>query len=244
MFDELAPYYDAYLTDKDYRRESRRLEAIARRYGRSRGRTWLDVGCGTGRHLVHLQQHYAVAGIDLSPAMLRIARRRLPRVPLEVGDVRTFRLGRRFDVVSCLFGVLGHIKSERDLRQAFARIAAHLAPGGVALVEPWVNPAHYRAGMIHLMARDEPAAKLVRLSYSTRRGMLLVVRSHYLVATRGRPVLHYEDVNVGRMVAPGRLLQMMEAAGLRARFLTRGLIPGRGLLVGLKSPAVAAESPR
>ena len=98
--------------------------------------------------------------------------------------------------------------------------------------------------MIHLMSRDEPAAKLVRLSYSTRRGMLLVVRSHYLVATRGRPVLHYEDVNVGRMVAPSRLLQMMEAAGLRARFLTRGLIPGRGLLVGLKPPAVAAESPR
>ena len=130
MFDELAPYYDAFLADKDYRRESRRLEAIARRYGRSRGRTWLDVGCGTGRHLVYLQHHRAVAGIDLSPAMLRIARRRLPRVPLEVGDVRTFRLGRRFDVVSCLFGVLGHIESERDLRRAFARIAAHLAPGG------------------------------------------------------------------------------------------------------------------
>ena len=236
MFHELAPYYDAYLADKDYRGESRRLEGLARRWGKSGGRTWLDVGCGTGRHLEFLRRRHSVAGIDPSPAMLRIARRRLPGIPLRLGDARTFRLGRTFDVVSCLFGVLGHIDSEQDLRRVFRRISVHLATGGVAIVEPWVRPTHYRPDMIHLMAHDDPSTKLVRLSYSTRRGPHLIVRSHYLVAARGRPVHHYEEVNVGLMVAPGKLLSMMEDAGLRAHFLSRGLIPGRGLLIGVKPP--------
>jgi len=234
MFHELAPYYDTYLADKDYRGECRYLESIARRHGRSAGRSWLDVGCGTGRHLVYLRKNHSIMGIDPSPEMLRIAHRRLPGTRLEVGDVRTFRLRPKFDVVSCLFGVFGHLENERDVRRALARISAHLVPGGVAIVEPWVDPAHYRAGMIHLMAHDGPTTKAIRLSYSTRRGNLLVVRSHYLVAVRGRPVHHYEEVNTGLMVAPRHLAEMAESVGLRARYLRKGLATGRGLLVGVK----------
>jgi len=236
MFHELAPYYDTYLDDKDYRGESRRLESIARRYGRTVGRSWLDVGCGTGRHLEYLRQSYSVAGIDLSPEMLRLARRRLPGATLELADARTFRLGRTFAVISCVFGLLGHIDRERDVRRVFERISAHLTPGGVVIVEPWVDPAHYRPGFIHLMAHDDPTTKAVRLSYSTRRGRRLVVRSHYLLVSRGRPLRHLEEVNVGLMFPPDHLVRMMVDVGLRARFLSRGLNPGRGLLVGTKPP--------
>lgn len=237
MFRELAPYYDTYLFAKDYRGECRRLESIARRYGRTGGRSWLDVGCGTGRHLAYLRKRHSVAGVDLSPEMLRVARHRLPGVPLELGDARTFRLGRTFDVVSCLFGLLGHIEREDDARRVFERISAHLAPGGVAIVEPWIDPAHYRPGFIHLMAHDSPTIKAVRLSYSTRRGQRSVVRSHYLLATPGRPLRHYDEVNVGLMVRPDRLVRIMEEVGLRTRFLARGFNPGRGLLVGVKRRA-------
>jgi SAM-dependent methyltransferase len=240
MFHELAPYYDVYLADKDYRGECRKLASIARRFGRSGRRSWLDVGCGTGRHLECLRRTYRVTGIDGSPEMLRVARRRLPGISLELRDARTFRLGRTFDVVSCIFGLLGHIENERDLRRVFHRISAHLNPGGIAIVEPWVDPAHYHPGFIHLMAHDGPSTKAVRLSYSTRRGRQLLVRSHYLLATRGRPVRHYEEVNVGLLVPPKRLVQMMEEAGLQGRFLSRGLVPGRGLLVGVKRPMTGA----
>jgi len=244
MFHELARYYDVYLSGKDYRGESRRLETIAHRYGRtggpaSRG-SWLDVGCGTGGHLEYLRKRHPVAGVDLSPEMLRLARIRLPGISLRIGDARTFRFGRTFDVVSCVFGLLGHIEQERDVRRVFERISAHLTPGGVAIVEPWIDPAHYRPGFIHLMVHDDSTTKAVRLSYSTRRGRRLVVRSHYLLATRGRPVRHLGEVSVGLMIPPDRLVRMMEDVGLRARFLPRGLIPGRGLLVGTKPRARSA----
>ena len=77
------------------------LRAVIDRYVPS-ARSLLDVACGTGKHLEHLQHHYRVAGVDISPAMLDVARRRLPGVPLHVGDMVDFELGRTFDVVTCL----------------------------------------------------------------------------------------------------------------------------------------------
>ncbi|HUI38753.1 MAG TPA: methyltransferase domain-containing protein, partial [Thermoplasmata archaeon] len=78
QFYQLAKYYDPLNDWKDYRAESRRLIALARRWGRPQSTSWLDVACGTGRHLEFLRQRYATVGVDASPDMLRIARRRLP----------------------------------------------------------------------------------------------------------------------------------------------------------------------
>src|SRR2546426_10299925 len=47
-------------------------------------RTILDVACGTGEHLSQLRQWYEVEGADISPAMLDVARKRLPGVPLHL----------------------------------------------------------------------------------------------------------------------------------------------------------------
>jgi predicted TPR repeat methyltransferase len=45
-------------------------------------RSLLDVGCGTGAHLLHLRGWIAVEGIDVSEEMIAVARRKLPGVPL------------------------------------------------------------------------------------------------------------------------------------------------------------------
>jgi ubiquinone/menaquinone biosynthesis C-methylase UbiE len=236
MFHRLAPYYDDLVGGKDYRREVRALESIVRRLARSRGRRWLDVACGTGRHLSFLRRHYAVTGLDASREMLKVARRRLPGVPLVLGDMRDFRLDGPFDVVSCLYSAIGHLESERDLSATFANFARHLVPGGVALVEPWIDPADFRTGYVHLLTHQGPEVTVARMASSSRRGRRSVVRYHYLIGTPGRPVAHFEEESLGLLVARRRLLRLMRDAGLTARFLGRGLTPGRGLLVGRKPP--------
>jgi len=136
QFHGLAKYYDAINDWKDYRRETERLETIARSFGRPGRTAWLDVACGTGRHLEFLRRRHTTVGVDGSREMLRIARRRLPGVPLVLADMHTFRLKRRFDVVSCLFSAIGHLRTKEDVRTTFANFARHLNPGGVAIVEP------------------------------------------------------------------------------------------------------------
>ncbi len=234
MFHRLAEYYDDLVGAKDYREESRKLQALARRFGRARASSWLDVACGTGRHLSYLGRRYDVAGIDASREMLRVARRRLPGVRLTRADMRTFRLDASFDVVSCLFSAIGHLETERDLATTFANLARHLKPGGVALIEPWIDPADFRPGFVQLQTRQTSSATVVRLSVSSRRGRRSAVRYHYLVARTGGRIQHFEEVSTGLLVPRRRLLDLMAGAGLAARFLKDGLTPGRGLLLGVK----------
>lgn len=241
MFGRLARYYDVLYVAKDYRGECRTLESVARRWGRSSGRDWLDVACGTGKHLSFLRPHFNVVGVDLSRAMLRAARRRLPGVRLVVGDMRTFRLNATFDVVTCLFSAIGHLPSERGLGQTFANFARHLKPGGVAIVEPWIEPADFRVGSVHLVTHSDPDLKIARLASSGRRGNHTVVRYHYLIGERGRGVEHFEEVDIGLGVPRARLVELMRRSGLTARFLRGGLTSGRGLLVGVKPRAAAAS---
>jgi ubiquinone/menaquinone biosynthesis C-methylase UbiE len=237
MFHRLAPYYDDLVGTKDYRREAHALEALARRLSRSRGRAWLDVACGTGRHLSFLRRHYVVTGVDRSREMLRVARRRLPGIALTLGDMRSFRLDETFDVVSCLYSAIGHLKTERDLAATFANFARHLKPGGVAIVEPWIDPTEFRSGYTHLLTHQGRSATVVRMAFSSRRGGRSAVHYHYLIGRPGRPVEHFEEVDLGLLVPRARLLRLMGDAGLTPRFLRQGLASGRGLLIGLKEPA-------
>jgi SAM-dependent methyltransferase len=234
QFSTLARFYDPLQTRKDYGSESRRLEKLVHRFGRAGGRDWLDTACGTGQHLSHLRARYAVVGVDLSPEMLRIARHRLPGVPLYQADMRTFRLGSSFDVVTCLFGAIGHLKTERDLLRSFTNFFRHLKPGGIAIVEPWLGPEIYRSGFIHLVTHQSPGLTIVRLSDSSRRRNHSIVHFHYLIAERGRRVRYVDTVDVGLMVSRLRLLDLLRRAGFSARFIPHGPTPGRGLLVGCR----------
>jgi SAM-dependent methyltransferase len=234
QFYALAPYYDVLNGGKDYRGEVRRLEEIARRFVPAGASTWLDVACGTGRHLEFLGRRRRVEGVDESPAMLRIARRRLPGVPLLRGDMRTFRLSRRFDVLTCLYGAIGHLGTRNDLRKAFVNFAQHVRPGGVVIVEPWILSEHFRPGMIDVRTREGPDVTTVRMTRSERRGRRSVLEVHFLIAERGRGVRHFREIDVGLLLSREELLRLMREAGLRPHFVRRGLIPYRGLVVGVR----------
>lgn len=243
MFHELAPQYDALYGTKDYAGEVRRLERIARKYGRSDGMSWLDVACGTGRHLELLRRHHDVTGVDLSPEMLRIARRRLPGVRLVRGDMRTFQLSRQFDVVSCLFSAVGHVRSERELQAAFARFARHTKPGGVVIVEPWIDPKDFRRRHLHLVSRQGADSMVVRLAQAAKRGHRSVIDYHYLVVEPGKRVRYLRETDVGLLVPRARLLTLMRRAGLDPRLDRRGLTTRRSLIIGLKPVPARARIP-
>ena len=237
QFHQFARYYDLINDWKDYRRESQRLEALASRFGRAGRSTWLDVACGTGKHLEVLGRRHSTMGVDASPEMLRSARRRLPGVRIVRGDMRTFRLNRRFDVVSCLFSAIGHLRTKADVLATFANFARHLNPGGVAIVEPWILRPAFRTGYIHLRTHQDPSITIARVASSSRRGIRSLIHYHFLIGETGHGVRYFEETDVGLLLTREELLHLMGRAGLRPRFLARGFLPGRGLLLGIKPRA-------
>jgi SAM-dependent methyltransferase len=175
-----------------------------------------------------------VVGIDLSEPMLRVARRRLRSVHLLKGDMRSFRLAERFDVVSCLYSAIGHLRSEIELARTLRNFERHLEPGGLCLVEPWIDPADFRPGFVQAVSCSEPTSAVARMAVSGRQGRRSVIHYEYLVGDAGHGIRHFAEDETGLLVPRERLLSLAERSHLRARFLAKGLTPGRGLLIGRK----------
>jgi SAM-dependent methyltransferase len=117
----------------------------------------LELACGSGRVLLPcVEAAGAGCGVDASPAMLAIARRRAAelglaeQVDLFQADLRSVRLARRFALVTIPYRSLFHLRSDDDWLAAFATVHAHLAPGGRFAADVFVpDPAVIGAGEHH-----------------------------------------------------------------------------------------------
>ncbi|MEW6582536.1 MAG: methyltransferase domain-containing protein [Actinomycetota bacterium] len=114
--------------------------AILTRAGDVAGRDVLDVGCGTGRVATLAARRGArVTGVDLSPAMLAVARGvpDLAGACLEVMDAQDLRLpDGAFDATVASFSLMFC----PDPGRAAAEVRRVLRPGGVLAAAVWCRP--------------------------------------------------------------------------------------------------------
>lgn len=232
MFSASLAYYDRIYAWKDYDAEARQVVDLARRHGPPGARTLLDVACGTGKHLAALKAHFEVEGVDLLPEMVALATQRLPGVRVTAGDFRSFDLGRRFDVVTCLFSSIGYATTETDLAAAWRTLARHLVPGGIAVVEPWFAQEKIDVTHVGLSVVDDPGFKLVRMNAMDQQGRLSCMDMYHLVGTP-QGVEHFVERHVLACWSAHEMEAAMRAAGLRPAFEAAAL--PRGAWIG-KAP--------
>ena len=155
------------LSRKPFDREL--LDAFAASVPRAKA---LDVGCGPGHVGRYLSERgMNVVGVDLSPAMVEIARRLNPAMRFEVGDMRGMPIGDRTMDALVAFYSLIHIAREEvpavltEFRRVLAPdgrllLAVHGGTGTVSRSEFMGEPAPFEAT---LFEKDELAA-LIRAS--------------------------------------------------------------------------------
>jgi SAM-dependent methyltransferase len=233
MFRRSQRFYDAIYAWKDYRTEVDRLLSIIR--DRVPGaRTLLDVACGTGKHLELLRDHYRVEGVDLDPEMIALAGERLgPDVPLHVADMTDLELGRRFDVVTCLFSSIAYAQTEDHLRAAAVAMARHVSAGGVLIVEPFFPPDQWEDGKVWAIFVDQPDLKIARMDVSRSDRGIAVIRFHYLAGTP-EGIEHFTEDHQISLFTHDQYVGAFEAAGFEAEHDPEGLM-GRGLYVGRRA---------
>jgi ubiquinone/menaquinone biosynthesis C-methylase UbiE len=231
MFNRSAHLYDIIYSFKDYAAEAALiLEIVEARHPRAQ--SLLDVACGTGKHLEHFQERFEIEGLDFNEKLLEIARKRLPNVPLHLGDYTNFSLGRTFDVVTCLFSAIGSAPSVEAMDAAVAAMARHLAPGGLLLVEPWIDPSNWKERMVNTQVVEEPELHVVRMNGSHREGNRTRFEFHYLVGTPDH-IEHFTEIHNLILFTREEYNDAFVKAGLSVDFDSRGLI-GRGLYIGSK----------
>lgn len=100
--------------------------------GLDTGASVLDLCCGTGQLAAALvTEGYRVQGLDVSEAMIAIARRNAPEAQFWVADARFLRLDDEFDAVVCTYDSVNHFLTVEDVRRVFSGVAGVLAPSGV-----------------------------------------------------------------------------------------------------------------
>ena len=232
MYDRSAEYYDAIYSFKNYEKETAKLHELIEQHKRSPGNELLDVACGTGGHIAYLKRNYSVEGLDISSVMLRLARRKHPDVVFYRRDMTNFRLRKDFDVVTCLFSAIGHVKTTRRLDLAVRAMAHHLKPGGVLVVESWPTPKQWQIGRLGSNFVDEPNLKIARFSIAKARGQLSVLDLHHLVATPHRIQHFVERLEMG-LFTHEEYLDAFRRAELETVYDPEGLM-SRGLYIGTR----------
>jgi SAM-dependent methyltransferase len=99
----------------------------------------LEIACGTGRVLLPIaRKGIEICGVDNSLPMINVLKENLAREPQEVrqrvtmqeGDMRTFRLNRKFPLVMIPFRPMQHMFNVEDQVAALKTAAVHLTDQG------------------------------------------------------------------------------------------------------------------
>ncbi len=233
QYGELAKYYDVIYQWKDYRKEARVVRGLAELYKASPGNSLLDVGCGTGKHLQHLAGKFDCVGMDASEAMLEQARRNVRGVEFIQGDMVDFDLRRQFDVILCLFSSIGYVRTYPRLARTLRNFAAHLREGGVVIIEPWFTKSTIKTGYVHVLTQGNDRLKIVRVDHTKVKGSTSILDERIIIAEKNKGITVYKDRMVMGLFEQDEFLELMEKAGLKARYLKKSLAPGRGLYVGV-----------
>ncbi len=175
--------------------------------------TLLDFGCGTGRDLAcFADAGIACVGVDLQPGMIEYARSRRPGIDFRVGDMRDIRLGRDFDVVTCLGWALANLHTPTDIARAMATFAAHARPGTLVVLHLPNGIADQDGhGMRHRFVIDTPDFHATAEATYTfdRRSQLLTRRRTWRIPDRRR----HEDFVRFRLMFPMELEHYLTSHG-------------------------------
>lgn len=198
----------------------------------------LELAAGTGRLAVPLAADgYEVTGVDIDGAMLARARRAVAdagprlagRLRLVEGDARSIRLpdAGAFRLACIPLNSIFLMGSRADQAAAVATLAAHLAPGGLAMVDAWLpdadDLARYDGRLILEWIRTDPATG--RTVTKTGSAVYDATSASVLLTTifdegrPGEPAIRWTRTDRLRLVTPDELASFAEAAGLEVESL-------------------------
>lgn len=122
------------------RHASDEVSAIEATCGPLDGKSILDAGCGRGRHAIEIARncpHARIHGVDFSETNIESARGKidgLANVSFEVCDLRSYHPEERYDIILCLYDVIGSIPEEEDNRRILENLAVSCRSGGILVL--------------------------------------------------------------------------------------------------------------
>jgi SAM-dependent methyltransferase len=249
---ETAPQALARLYDLDLADDPGDLDLYLALAARTGGPV-LELAAGSGRLTVQIAAAgHEITGVDLDPAMLARARSAAEaaggdatgrgtteraateraateRIRLVQGDARFIRLpdAGRFRLAFIPLNSIFLLATRPDQAAAVATLAAHLAPGGLAVIDAWLpgveDLARYDGRVVLEWVREDPATgrtvvKTGSAAYDPVAGVVRLT-TVFDEGRPGEPAVRWVRTDRLRLASPDELVAYAEAAGLEVETL-------------------------
>ncbi len=181
----------------------------------------VDLGCGSGLWAEQLTRAgYRVLGIDISEAMIRIARRRSPQAEFLVGSLFDTDLPTCSAVTSlgeCVNYLFDPNNDEQALTELFRRVHSALIPGGVFIFDI-AEPGQVREGEM-VRGFTEGEGWMVAVEKKEEREIL----TRRIISFRrwGKHFRRSEETHLQRLYKSSDFARELRRAGFRARTTRR-----------------------
>lgn len=190
-----------------------------------RDRPLLDLGCGSGRHLIAFWEagFRDLAGLDLSDVLLQEAQERLQmrsihRVRLIHGDMRTIPVKKRFFTIVSLFTSFGYFRDSADDLTVLQGAKRALHPGGSLLIDT-LNRDRVLASIRPEEHRRDGARDVEIRRWITSDG-LRVEKATFIRQAESAVAVYRESV---RLYSKSEILTMVTQAGFSSVCFYGGL---------------------
>ena len=132
LYADLSAYYDLFCAEVDYEEQCLFTRRAFDCFASSGGQRYLDLACGTGAHIHHMQSYgFQATGLDNSADMLQQAALRCPHAALILSDMSAFQAPEPYDLISCFLYSIHYSHPVSSLKQTLQRVYDALRPGGV-----------------------------------------------------------------------------------------------------------------
>ncbi len=159
LYGDLAWTWPIISRKESYVQEAESFLHLIDNHSRREVRTLLHLGCGGGSLDFTLKEYVDLTGVDPSEQMLALARQANPESTYIQGDMRTVRLGQRFDSV-VIADSIDYMLDEADLRAAFCTALLHLEPGGVFCTYAEATREHFQQNRTDCTVRSSGKVEL------------------------------------------------------------------------------------
>lgn len=221
MYTDLADWWHVLSPPEGYIDEAAFFRQALKDAGLPPSPTMLELGCGGGNNAAYLKEDFAeVTLTDLSPQMLEMSRAINPECEHILGDMRTLRLGRTFDVVF-IHDAIDYMTTLQDLRLALETAAIHCKPGGLTLIVPDYVAEIFEPSTDHGGSDgDGRAMRYLEWSYDPdETDTTYTVDYVYVLRENNQPVRVEHDQHINGLFPREDWLRLLRESGFEPRIL-------------------------
>jgi hypothetical protein len=217
LYAQLADWWPLVSHPDDYAEEAAIYQRLLLDAAERPLQSLVELGSGGGNNASHLKARFRMTLVDPSPGMRRVSQRLNPDCEHVDGDMRTVRLGRRFDAVF-VHDAVDYMATETDLRAAIETAFLHCEPGGAVLFAPDHVRENFRPSTDHGgHDGDGRALRYLEWTWDPEPADTTYLTDYaFLLRERDGSVRVAHDRHVGGLFARGDWLRWLAEAGFEA----------------------------